>query len=221
MNRKIVLLLIPVLLIAVTLLLLFPNHKLIDYKNSSLDIKTVNSILKYGELYDKYENVTIDNLNINIDLVSGLYTNNYKKLEYDASILFSLIKDINKVTFSNDSNTYIFEFATYDKLFNVVKNADLSTLKSRLDNMSTDKIYLGNINGIYDLYDKSEACELSDFTIYEDSNFKYDLKCSKIDLIEVIDKSGNIYTLIDALNNNLFNVENLLNKNLNITKIAK
>jgi hypothetical protein len=166
MNRKIVLLLIPVLLIAVTLLLLFPNHKLIDYKNSSLDIKTVNSILKYGELYDKYENVTIDNLNINIDLVSGLYTNNYKKLEYDASILFSLIKDINKVTFSNDSNTYIFEFATYDKLFNVVKNADLSTLKSRLDNMSTDKIYLGNINGIYDLYDKSEACELSDFTIY-------------------------------------------------------
>lgn len=217
MKKNIFLILIPIIIIV---FLIYPKAKLSNYKDSILTSNVATKILSYGLLSDKYKEVSVNKLNVVVILESGLYTNYYKELEHDVSLLFSLVKEIDLVTFKSGETSYSFKFVDYDKIYQNIKNIDLNLIKNRLNNMPNNKVYLGNINGTYDLYDMSEVCEYNDFIIYENDFFKYNLKCSNVELIEVV-KDDASYKLMEALSNNLFNAEDLLNKNMNIIKIAK
>ena len=217
MKKYIFLILIPIFII---IFLIYPKDKLTNYNDSILTSKVANSIMNYGLLSDKYEKVSVSNLDVIVLLESGLYTNNYKELEHDASILFSLVKEINNVTFKNGLVNYTFKFNDYNKLYQNIKTIDLDQITNRLENMPNNKVYLGNVGGNYDLFDKSDVCEYNDFIIYENDYFTYNLKCSNVELIEVV-RNDYSYKLMEALNSKLFTAEDLLDKNMNIIKTLK
>ena len=89
--------------------------------------------------------------------------------------------------------------------------------------MFEDYIYMGNINGKYDLFDASENCSTNLETIYEDQTSKYSISCNNINKLIVVDKNNYEVKipLKQALNDKLFNVNALSTTDLKIYKEAK
>ena len=219
----------PYLFLVPTSLMYNTPESIYDYYNIEITntskVEKTKNFLETSELIDKFI-IDKDNYKIEITLKdSDDYYNYYKNLEEDASVLFNSLKKLNTVVFKVNSKEYTFEFNHINSIYNNnLKINDYSPIYIRYaDNMFEDYIYMGNINGKYDLFDASENCSTNLETIYEDQTSKYSISCNNINKLIVVDKNNYEVKipLKQALNDKLFNVNALSTTDLKIYKEAK
>ena len=199
-------------------------NKLEQYRDSySSDQSAITNILNMLDSKVYMTNFKVESLAIVINYNDDvILTDVYKTMEEDAAILFSLVKDIEKVGYHFDEKDYHFNYDDINKIFdNKIKEYKLETIKGRYKEARFDSTYLGNINGIYDLFDESTLCSTELGAIYEDNNYKYLVSCSQIDYLYLIDNEDNKLLLKDAIKNNIITVSDLSNTILTVHKEKK
>ena len=136
-------------------------------------------------------------------------------------VLYILIentkKDLKGINYNINNANYSFD---YDKIFLIYKNSkdfNLSTINERYNSKNFDNLYLGNINGNIDLFDKSDLCITDYIEIYRDNEYVYYMTCSSVDdIVAFID--NNEYKLIEALNQEKIDINDLFDINVQMKK---
>jgi hypothetical protein len=186
-------------------------NKDINSLDGNLNKSNINYILNY--LDAKYE-YTYDVNEINFDSTFI----DPKTFEYNASVLFRLINDLNVVRYRVDGKVYKYYFDDLNTLFNYsLREKELFEIKMIYSNLRSDMYYLGNIKGIYRMYTKSEECSENNFLINED-NYKFNIECYKENDIVILDSKYNRFGLKDMLDRNVFTTSDLTFYNLHLQK---
>ena len=186
------------------------------FKNTSIDNKERIEKIIHLLNYDKSEftlDITEDNININYETERV----NYKDLEKNASILFYLINGLHTINYQINDQDYMFNYDKVSLIYDDFKDTDIKKINERYKNKYFSQIYLGNINGEFDLFDISEVCLDNYIELARNKDYVYYITCSSLDSVIVI--NGNIeYTLLEALGKDIINVDDLMNINLKISK---
>lgn len=203
-------------------------NKLEQYRDSySYNEKAISNIINNLDSKDYIIKFNVENTN-NLPIIVMDYKENvllidvYKVMEEDASIIFNLVKDIKTITYRFNNESYSFYYDEINKIFdNKIKDYHLEAIKERYKDEKFNNAYLGNINGLYDLFDESTICSKELDSIYEDNNYKYLVSCSQIDYLYLIDNEDNRILLKDAINNNIITINDLSKTILAIHKEKK
>lgn len=206
------------LVIILAFILVYKNNNLNleILKNTNLaDDEKIERILKsidYGKNIKNYE-IKDNDLNISYDIEDY----EYKNLEKNASILFYLINDLKEINYTVNNENYSFDYSKISLIYKDSKNFNLETIKERYNSKKFDNLYLGNINGNIDLFDKSDLCITDYIEIYRDNEYVYYMTCSSVDdIIAVIDNKE--YKLIEALNQEKIDINDLFDINVQMKK---
>ncbi|MCI9434884.1 MAG: hypothetical protein HFI86_06420 [Bacilli bacterium] len=215
MNKiKIILIGISIIL---ALFIINSSYNILEkFKNTSIDNKERIEKIIHLLNYDKSEftlDITEDNININYETERV----NYKDLEKNASILFYLINGLHTINYQINDQNYMFNYDKVSLIYDDFKDTDIKKINERYKNKYFSQIYLGNINGEFDLFDISEVCLDNYIELARNKDYVYYITCSSLDSVIVI--NGNIeYTLLEALGKDIINVDDLMNINLKISK---
>ncbi|MCI8778148.1 MAG: hypothetical protein HFI87_03265 [Bacilli bacterium] len=215
MNKiKIILIGISIIL---ALFIINSSYNILEkFKNTSIDNKERIEKIIHLLNYDKSEftlDITEDNININYETERV----NYKDLEKNASILFYLINGLHTINYQINDQDYMFNYDKVSLIYDDFKDTDIKKINERYKNKYFSQIYLGNINGEFDLFDISEVCLDNYIELARNKDYVYYITCSSLDSVIVI--NGNIeYTLLEALGKDIINVDDLMNINLKISK---
>ena len=215
-SKNIIFIFFSVLVIIISLPFFIKNSSLYFFKGTTLNEKSiVEKILKeteYGKDLKEF-NILDNTLNINYDLD---YIK-YEILERNSSILFYLIEDLDYLNYSIGNEKYLFEREQIEKIYSSFKEIDINDINERYEKSSFEHTYLGNIDGIYDLFDISALCLEKLEKIYQDDNYVYYISCSSLESIVLI-SNNNQYELSDALEQKLIKVDDLFKTNIKISK---
>lgn len=214
--NKIKIILIGISIILALFIINSSYNMLEKFKNTSIDNKERIEKIIHLLNYDKSEftlDITEDNININYETERV----NYKDLEKNASILFYLINSLHTVNYQINDQNYMFNYDKVSLIYDDFKDTDIKKINERYKNKYFSQIYLGNINGEFDLFDISEVCLDNYIELARNKDYVYYITCSSLDSVIVI--NGNIeYTLLEALGKDIINVDDLMNINLKISK---
>lgn len=215
MNKiKIILIGISIIL---ALFIINSSYNILEkFKNTSIDNKERIEKIIHLLNYDKSEftlDITEDNININYETERV----NYKDLEKNASVLFYLVNGLHTINYQINDQDYMFNYDKVSLIYDDFKDTDIKKINERYKNKYFSQIYLGNINGEFDLFDISEVCLDNYIELARNKDYVYYITCSSLDSVIVI--NGNIeYTLLEALGKDIINVDDLMNINLKISK---
>jgi hypothetical protein len=205
-------------------------NKLEQYKETYVsDKNTVSEILdnldSKNHMIDFSISSNLKPFSITINYTDSIDNTLYKTMEEDAAILFNLIKDVELVSYYMNDQTYNFYYEDINKIYDdSIKNKPLSEIKLRYKTgLFNDPYvtYLGNIDGIYELFDESTFCSGEVEVVAEDDNYYYSLSCTQIDYLYLVDKSDNKYYIRSAIQDNVVSIQQLLKTNLKIYKEKK
>ena len=206
------------LIAIISILFIIQNKKsnLELFKNTSLaDNNKINKILRlldYGK--DKFIfNISDDRLNINYSV--ELF--NYKTLEKNASILFYLIDDLNSINYQINDDSYSFSYDKISLIYDDYKDVDINGINERYKGKNFSSLYLGNINGNVNLFDTSDLCIDNYIELKTTEDVGYYITCSSIDSI-VVSTETQEYTLLEALENGIIDIDDLFETNLKINR---
>lgn len=146
--------------------------------------------------------------------------NEYKIMEKDSALLLRLISNLGIVTFNYGDKTYSFSTDYLNKIYNEnIKEISIDNILQRYEKEylnSEDYIYLGNVDGKYEIFDESFYCSDELEIIHEDDENNYLISCSQVDSIFVIDTESNKYTIKEILNNGIILPKDILKTNLKL-----
>lgn len=207
---------------------IFYNQPLTIYNYDETSITSTNKMNKiFNYLENEYEfSKTEIDTNKKIVTISieknDNNSNYYATIEKYASLLFALTTDLNKVIIEINDLTYTFEYNEINKIYNNnVRNIEINKIYMRYSHeLFNNAIYLGNINGSYDLFKKTEENTNELNEIYSDDYYKYLVSCKETDQLIVL-KDDKEILLTEALKNNLFNINSISTTTLKIYKEAK
>jgi hypothetical protein len=209
--KKGIILILPVILITVALF--FLNTSLENYKNTYLvetsKIETILKKLEYKEYLGSIK-TNENGITINYDMESYEYHN----LEKNSAILFYLINDLKETNFIIADETINFKKEDILKIF---KKLSLKGIEVRYKGKNFEKMYLGNINGKYDVFDYSDICLQNKVEIYQDEEFTYYASCTSAENLHVVSKEKN-YNLTEALEEKIITITDLEQVRLTIIK---
>ena len=183
------------------------EEKLSLYANKKLEESTIDKILSNAYGKDNYNGFSIEKDKIKISLKSTDDFYVYLRAEHDAAVLFSLVDKLQFVDYIGETDNYNFEK-------NQFKFSNLTEITNHYSKLQNQKKYLGNING-YLIFDQTDICNFTPQLVYENDTNYYYSECSKTELIEVI-KNGEVYGLIEALNDGFFTIDDLNKTQLKI-----
>lgn len=191
------------------------NANLEIYKNTNIaDKKKIESIIKKIDLKDGYKKIEIEENKLIVNYEIDYF--DYKTLEKNASYLFYLINDLSDIEFNIGEEKFIFSYEYINKIYEKI---NIKNIKKRYDSKYFLYLYLGNINGKIDVFDKSENCLENYEKLYEDDNYSYYITCSSVDdVVVVIDNEE--FKLKDAIEDKV-DINDLFNVNLKIEKRKK
>lgn len=192
-----------------------------QYRNSySYNEEAISNIMKNLNGKDYILKYNVDNNKVLIIeyQYDVLLLDAYKIMEEDAAIIFNLVEDIKTITYRFNNENYSFYYDNLNNIFdNKIKEYSLKTIKERYNSEKFNYAYLGNINGLYDLFDESTLCSKELDVIYEDNKYRYLVSCSQIDYLYLIDKDNNKILLKEAIKNNIVKISDLENTILTIS----
>ncbi len=215
MNNKLKIIFSSILLFVVLLMLFFNKISSLEIlKNTSLnDDSKIQMIFNKLDYKDGLLNYSINDNKIDINYELEIY--NYKTLEYNASILFYLINNLEQVSYKVNDNNYVFERNKIEKIYNNFDDIKIKDIDKRYKGDYFDKIYLGNIDGQINLFDISDLCLEEYVEIYRDDKSIYYVTCSAIDDIILV-KGNEQYGIIEALKKEIVTIDQLFETNLKI-----
>lgn len=216
MNKiKIILIGISIIL---ALFIINSSYNILEkFKNTSIDNKERIEKIIHLLNYDKSEftlDITEDNININYETERV----NYKDLEKNASVLFYLVNGLHTINYQINDQDYMFNYDKVSLIYDDFKDTDIKKINERYKNKYFSQIYLGNINGEFDLFDISEVCLDNYIELARNKDYVYYITCSSLDSVIVINNGNIEYTLLEALGKDIINVDDLMNINLKISK---
>ena len=191
------------------------NVNLEIYKNTNItDKKKIESIIKKLDLKEGYKNIEIEGNKLIVNYEIDYF--DYKTLEKNASYLFYLINDLSDIEFNIGEEKFIFSYEYINKIY---KKINIKNIKKRYDSKYFSYLYLGNVNGKIDFFDKSENCLENYEKLYEDDNYSYYITCSSVDDVIVVIENEE-FKLKDAVEDKV-DINDLFNINIKIEKREK
>lgn len=191
------------------------NVNLEIYKNTNItDKKKIESIIKKLDLKEGYKNIEIEENKLIVNYEIDYF--DYKTLEKNASFLFYLINDLSDIKFNIGEEKFNFSYEYINKIY---KKINIKNIKKRYDSKYFSYLYLGNVNGKIDFFDKSENCLENYEKLYEDDNYSYYITCSSVDDVIVVIENEE-FKLKDAVEDKV-DINDLFNINIKIEKREK
>lgn len=218
-RKNVIITCLGALLIVMSLIFYSTNGSSLElFKETKLNEKTV--VKKILEKIDQGENLKEFSISNNILNVSyDLEYVKYEILEKNSSILFYLIEDLDELNFSLNDEKFSFNRDEIEKIYRSFEAIDIKFINNRYENILFENTYLGNIDGVYDVFDVSELCLEKMEQIYQDDNFAYYISCSSLnDLILV--SSNKQYKLADALEQKMITIDDLFKTSIKISKVG-
>lgn len=192
------------------------NPKLENYKNTYIgDNSKVSSIIDLLDISKTSISLQTNNepYELTINMTDQVIVDIYKTLEEDSSIIFNLITNASIIKYNYKNKTYTFKYEYINKIFNnELRNKSIKNIQNRYNNLTSEYVYLGYING-YNIYDESSFCEENEELIKEENNKKYYITCSSIEELYLY-KDNDRIKLKEQLSN--IKIEDLLNTGLNV-----
>lgn len=196
------------------------TNSLNDYQDTYIgDNSAVGGIISNiysGEYLDSFSLDTKElPYGITINYKEKEYGDIYSYLEKDSLILFKLINNVDYVEFNVGDNTYKFDKRYVKNIFEDINDITIEEINSRYNNKYFEEFtYLGHISE-YDIFDTSTTCRMDKNLLYENTSFKYYIKCSDIDYLYLVngDKKKKLKT---ALEENIIKIDELFQTNLKI-----
>lgn len=218
-RKNVIITCLGALLIVMSLIFYSTNGSSLElFKETKLNEKTiVEKILeKIDQSKDLKEFSISDNiLNVSYDLEYM----KYEILEKNSSILFYLIEDLDELNFSLNGEKFSFNRDEIEKIYRSFEDINIKFINNRYENVLFENTYLGNIDGVYDVFDVSELCLEKMEQIYQDDVFSYYISCSSLnDLILV--SNNKQYKLADALEQKMITIDDLFKTNIKISKVG-
>lgn len=206
------------IIIAILAFLIFrPREKEVHIEDGKEIANYLDTLKEPGNI--KTHSIALNPNTLKITYEDGIYSDYYKHLEQNAALLFNKITDLNIITFDINDGAYVISLNQIKTIF----NGEITTEKIEkryTNNNFTSFIYIGNIKGQYDLFDKSDECGITYLPIFEDSNYIYQIICSSADQLYAISEFETI-KLKDALEQGKITVDELFQTELKIIKEAK
>lgn len=204
-----------------------PSNKIVKTEYQSLEElrgttakskSKIGTALKYLETSDNISSYVIDTHAepYSIDIyVKDIELNHQMLFERDAAILFSIIDDVNQISFYLNDKQYVYTINRINKIFKDVKEKSIVEIYNRYkDTKYTDYIYLGHV-GNYDVFDTSEFCETEHQLLFEVTGTEYYLSCSSLDKIIIFNKTERI-NIEKAMEQGLITQYDILNSTVDL-----
>ncbi len=191
-------------------------YSLEKFRNTSINNSKQLEKIIYLLNYDKSE-FTFDIIENNLYINYKTERVNYKDLEKNASILFYLIDGLDNINYQINNQDYLFKYDKIALIYDNFNNVDIGKINKRYKSKYFDEIYLGNIDGKTDLFDISEVCLDNYLELGYDNDYIYYITCSSLDSVIVINGNKE-YQLLEALEDGIININDLMDTNLKISK---
>lgn len=216
MKKNFKLILSCLLLIILIIFFICKNNVNLEiYKNTNItDKKKIESIIKKLDLKEGYKNIEIEENKLIVNYEIDYF--DYKTLEKNASFLFYLINDLSDIKFNIGEEKFNFSYEYINKIYEKI---NIKNIKKRYDSKYFSYLYLGNVNGKIDFFDKSENCLENYEKLYEDDNYSYYITCSSVDDVIVVIENEE-FKLKDAVEDKV-DINDLFNINIKIEKREK
>lgn len=205
------------ILIAIAIIMFVTySSKDIDSLDSKLNSNNVRSVFAYLKNKDYYESFTLNKNTLTIEISKNSDLDLVKNIEHDSAILFNILDDLSLIVMK-DVRTYSFEFDHINTIFDYqLKEKRIFEIDRYYNHLLDHKYYLGNVNGIYNVY-SDDYCGEDLYTIYTSDDYLYEMQCN-YEMVTLVDKFNNKYQLIDSINRGLINPDDLINDNFNVYK---
>lgn len=231
MNKIIMGLSFAIIIVLIGLLVYIPfrgafKYKFSNYQGKVATTSNLKTVLKNSLIKDYFDQIKVtktkDTYQISISLTKNNETDLYVNLEHQAAILVNVFKNVDLVTYNQGKRVYPFSL---DWLVNALtmkpNQMTLEAIKTHYDSLPKDKIYLGNINGAYNIYDTSLVCDKNYIKFYENEFSTYELNCASVNDIELVNTANNTFKLMTALDLKLVLPDNLFGKGLDVQRTSK
>lgn len=214
--------LITIVVVALIILIVTLNSGNIDNLPNTFTSDNVKDVTKYTHGKKHYSSFEIKGTQLIIKVGENDVVELVKSFENDSAIFFSVIDKLQLVTYSYYDRMYNYQYEDLNAIFNYkLHSKKLFEINRYYDSLIKTKLYLGNINGIYNIYDGSGVCNGTYLELYKTSDYIYKMRCSDITKVIIVDKNSNTFNIVDALNRGLVTGDDLIKYNLDVTKEAR
>lgn len=187
------------------------------YVGDNSAVGNIINRLYSSSYYDHFELQTKEKpYAITIIYKNNEYGDMYKHLEKDASVLCSLVKNVDIINFEIDK-TYTFNRNDINQIYKDVKKVAIEDIMTRYEDEKFEQFtYLGHISS-YDLFDTDTTCGIEKKLLFSDEQYNYYVECASIESLYLVNSATKI-KLTTALKDKKISIDSLFSTNLKITK---
>lgn len=220
-----------IIIILIGVLIYIPFSGILEYKLSNYQGKVptesgLKNVLSHGLIKDYFKEVTVEKTDttyqISVTLKSNTDSKIYENLEHQVAIITKVFKGVDLVTYTLAKRVYPFSKTWLNNAMIVdVTNMTLEQIETHYKNLPKTKLYLGNINGLYNIYDTNVVCDETYVKFYEDTFSTYSINCADVNNIELVNTTNISYKLLTAIERKLIMPDSLLDKGLDVIRTSK